>query len=334
MIYRAAGRSGLLLSRLIVGSTMFGELMREDEAKAVLHRAWDLGAHSIDTGDIYAGSRSEEMIGRLIAGRRDRVVLCTKVGFRVGDKPEDHARAVMGTLDHAERWTRGIAPHDQGLSRHHIVSAVEDSLRRLGTDYIDLYQMHRWDPLVPVEETLRALEDLIRSGKVRYIGCSNARSWQLYESLWTSDVKGLPRFETMQAPYSMMAREPEADLFPACAHAGVGVIAYSTLAGGALSGAHDAGIKPNSVMAQRPAYQQRYLAPANLERLDRFGKLAQDLGKDQTGLALAAVLQHPAVIAATVGMQTPEEVDLLAAAASEPLDAATYDAIRAIFSAG
>jgi 1-deoxyxylulose-5-phosphate synthase len=196
MQYTRLGRTGLTVSRLVLGSTMFGEVMDDAQAQAVIHRALELGVNTLDTGNVYGGGRAEEIIGRCLCDRRDRVVLCTKVGFRVGDSPADHADAVAGGLDHAARWARGISPNDQGLSRRHILAAVEASLRRLGTDYIDLYQIHRWDAAVPIEETLRALEDLVRSGKVRYLGCSNARSWQLYEALWTSERAGLSRFES------------------------------------------------------------------------------------------------------------------------------------------
>ncbi|MBV8779322.1 MAG: aldo/keto reductase [Alphaproteobacteria bacterium] len=308
---------------------MFGELMEEADARAVLHRAWDLGVNTIDTGDIYAGGRAEAMIGKLVAGRRDQLVLATKVGFRVGDAPTEHAQASAGTLDLAERWSRGIAPTDQGLSRKHILSAVEASLKRLGTDHVDLYQIHRWDSAVPIEETLRALDDLVRSGKVRYIGCSNARGWQLYEALWASERHGLARFESMQQPYSLLNRGPEDEQLPASVHAGVGVIAYSALAGGAFAAAHDDGVKPGTVLAQRPAYQAKL--EANRERLGRFAAFAEGQGRGRISLALAGVLAHPAVTAATVGVQVPEELDELVDAVERPLDPETYAALLALF---
>lgn len=329
MKYQRLGRSGLTLSRLIVGTTMFGELMDADAARKVLHQAWDLGAHTIDTADIYAGGRAEEVVGEIIAGRRDQLVICTKAGFRVGDTPAEHATIVAGTADLTERWTRGIAPHDQGLSRKHIVAAVEGSLRRLRTDYIDLYQMHRWDPEVPVEETLRALDDLVSSGKVRYVGCSNARAWQLYEALWTSDRRSLVRFDGMQVPYSMLSREAEVDVLPACHHAEVGVIAYSSLAGGSLAAAHDDGIKPGTVLAMREGYQAKFTA--NRDRIARFAAFADAQGRDRIALALAAVLAHPAVTAATVGIQDTSDFDALVDAVDQPLSQQDYQDLLAIF---
>ncbi|MGE0385975.1 MAG: aldo/keto reductase [Gammaproteobacteria bacterium] len=331
MKYARLGRSGLTVSRLVLGSTMFGELMDEAAARAVLHRAWDLGVHTIDTGNIYAGSRAEEIIGRLTQGRRRQLVICTKVGFRVGDDPAEHARALQGTLDDGARWAAGIAPHDQGLSRQHILQAVEDSLRRLRTDYIDLYQLHRWDASVPIEETLRALDDLVRAGKVRYIGCSNARAWQLYEALWKSDRHGLARFDSIQAQYSMLMRQPEADLFPACEHAGVSVIAFSALAGGMLSGAHDEAIRPGTVLAARPGYQQQFVTAANRERMARFADFAARLGRPRIQLALDAVFGQPAVAAATVGVQHPGELDPLVAALDHPMSPQDRTALLEIF---
>jgi len=331
MQYRKLGRSGLVISRLVLGSTMFGELMDEEQARLVMHRAWDLGVHTVDTGDIYAEGRAEEVIGRIARSRRDQLVICTKVGFRVGDGPAEHAAAQAHRLDHAERWSRGIAPQEQGLSRHHIVAAVERSLRRLQTDYIDLYQIHRWDVSVPIDETLRALDDLVRSGKVRYIGCSNARSWQLYEALWCSDKRGLARFESMQVPYSLLDRSAEVDVFPACEHAEVGVIGYSVLAGGVLSGAHRAGVVRGTVLAQRPAYQSRFLTEASSERIERFHRLAERTGRPMVALALAAVLQQRTVTATTVGAQKPDELNVLAKAVDEPIDDAALTEIREIF---
>jgi len=331
MQYIRLGRSGLTISRLILGSTMFGELMDEDEARAVLHRAWDVGITTIDTGDIYASGRAEEIIGRLIGHRREQVVVCTKVGFRIGDTPADHAAALAGRIQHGERWARGISPNDQGLSRQHIVAAVEGSLRRLGTDHIDLYQIHRWDASVPIDETLRALDDLVRAGKVRYVGCSNARSWQLYEALWASERCDRVRFESMQVPYSMLDRGAESDTLPACAHAGVGVIAYSPLAGGVLSGRHRAGIVPGTVLAQREGYQRRFLDGAHAQRLDQLEEMATRLDRTMIELALAGVLQHGAVSAATIGVQRREEFDALVQAVDRPLDDQALGDLRRIF---
>lgn len=311
---------------------MFGELLDESAAQAVIHRAWDLGVHTLDTSNVYGGGRAEELIGKIIGTRRDQIVLCTKVGFRVGDDPSTHAEALSGRLDHQERWKRGIAPHHQGLSRSHIIAAVEASLRRLRTDYLDLYQIHRWDTSIPIDETLRAMDDLVRSGKVRYLGCSNVRSWRLYEALWSSDRNSLSRFESMQVPYSLLDRNAELDTLPACTHAQVGVIAYSSLAGGVLSGAHINGIIPGSVLAQRPVYQTRFLSEDTRKRLERFSLLSERQNRSLATMALAVVLQQPAITAATVGIQHPAELDELVDAINRPLSADELTAVDEIFS--
>ena len=325
MQYRMLGSDGLCVSRLILGSTMFGELRSEDEARALLQLARELGIQTIDTADIYAGGRSEEIIGRLIKGRRHEWVLCTKVGYRVGDSIEQHARASAAAGSRARA--------DQGLSRTHIVSAVEASLRRLQTDYIDLYQIHRWDPAVPIEETLRALEDLIRAGKVRCIGCSNAREEQLDESLKCARRHSLTAFASMQVPYSLLAREAEATQLPACGRAGIGTIAYSVLAGGALAGLEQGRVRPGTVLAQRPQYQARYLTTPNFERLAKLDRVSEDCGRSHSALALGAVFEHPNVTAATVGMQTVAQITDLANVLNDPLPAELSTRLLAIFAA-
>jgi aryl-alcohol dehydrogenase-like predicted oxidoreductase len=331
MQYRSLGRSDLKVSRLILGSTMFGEVMDEPAARSVFNRASDLGVNTFDTADIYACGRSEEIVGRLIQMRRQEVILCTKVGFRVGDTPADHTAHVAARALSDDQQIPSAAPVDQGLSRRHIVAALEASLRRLRTDYVDLYQIHRWDPAVPIEETLRALDDLVSSGKVRCVGCSNARGWQLNSALWTSDTRGLVRFESMQVPYSLLAREAEHDALPACERAGIGVIAYQVLAAGALSGAHNETVRHGTVMAQRPAHQARFLTPDRRERLMRFAEFARRRGKEPATLALAAALAPPVVTAATVGVQTPDELKALLEAIEHPPDEDDCRAAQALF---
>jgi aryl-alcohol dehydrogenase-like predicted oxidoreductase len=320
MQYRTLGRSGLLISRVVLGTTMFGELMDLEQARAVVYRAWDLGLHTIDTADIYAGGRSEEMVGEIIGPRRDQVILCSKVGYRVGDAAAEHAASASGLLNTTERAVQGIAPHHQGHSRQHIVRALEQSLRRLRTDYIDYYQLHRWDPSVPADELLRSLEDLRRAGKIRYVGCSNLRGWQLYEQLRAADRTALEGPAGMQVPYSLLAPEAQDDALDACLRAQVGVIGYSSLAGGLLTGSHRGGVVPGTVLAQRPGYRERFLTQHNLQRLDAWHNLALSRGMDMTTLALAFVLSHPAMTAVTVGVQAPAELDALIAAFDHPLD--------------
>jgi 1-deoxyxylulose-5-phosphate synthase len=319
--YQMLGSSGLRISPLILGSTMFGELMHDEDARPVVQRALDLGVNTIDMGNIYGGGRAEETVGRLIKGVRDRVVLCTKVGFRVGDGPEDHARVAARTHDEFVRWQAGISPNDHGLSRGHIMRAVEGSLRRLGTDYIDLYQVHRFDPAVPILETLSTLNDLVHSGKVRYIGCSSWAGWQLADALAVSDRRNLERFCSVQLSYSVLRRSMEQEAFPACVAHGVGVIAFQVLGGGVLSGQHGDGFVAGTVLASRPQYQAQFGDSRGLAAATRLRDIGVQLGKAPVELALGAVLANPAVTAATVGVQHPEEFDALAAAVDNPLSA-------------
>ncbi|MET0986966.1 MAG: aldo/keto reductase [Steroidobacteraceae bacterium] len=320
MQYGRLGRSGLKISRLVLGSSTFGEITPEDDARQILHAAWEAGINAIDTGDIYGNGQAEEIIGRAVQGRRHRLVILTKVGNRVGDAPADHAASMSGRLDHAERWSRGISPNDQGLSRAHVVSAVEASLRRLRTDYIDVYQVHRWDPEVPIEETLRALDDLVRAGKVRYIGCSNLAGWQLHKALWTSDVRALVRYESVQVLYNLFAQGPEQDILAAAANEQVGALVFSALASGFLSGKHGRQApNPGSLLASRAIYQQMYWNERNFARLERWTEYATRTGRTCTQLALGWVLSHPAVSAALVGVQYPHELEELTATVSKPL---------------
>src|SRR3954447_15690118 len=190
MQYVTVGSSGLLVSKLVLGTARFGE-GDDSDVDEIVGTALDIGMNAFDTADIYGAGRSEELLGRAIAKRRDQVVICSKAGMRVGDVEADHGAMMRGQLDHTERWERGIAPTDQGLSRKHVIAALDASLRRLGTDYIDLYQVHCWDPRTPIGETLSALDDAVHAGKVRYVGCSGFSAWQIYRGLWESQVRGL-----------------------------------------------------------------------------------------------------------------------------------------------
>jgi 1-deoxyxylulose-5-phosphate synthase len=326
--YRRLGSSGLKVAPVILGSTMFGELMDDDDARAVFHRAVDLGVNTIDMGDIYGAGMAEETVGRLAKGIRDRLVLCTKVGFRVGDGPDDHARVGRGTHDESARWREGIGPNDHGLSRKHIMAAVDASLRRLGTDYIDLYQLHRFDPETPIEETLGALDDVVHAGKVRYIGCSSWASWQLADALALSERRNFERFCSMQLSYSLLRRGVERDAFPACLAHGVGVIAFQVLDGGVLTGRHGDGLLDGTVLAARPHYQAQFADEGALAAARRLSALASSLGRNPVELAVGAVLAAPAVTAVTVGVQHPVELDALVAAAEHPLGADELEAAR------
>ncbi len=206
MEYRRLGRTGLMVSELCLGCVTFGRELAEEVSREIIARFLDAGGNFIDTADVYAKGSSEEITGRAIKGVRDDVVLATKVRFPMGE-----------------------GPNDVGLSRKHVISGCEASLRRLGTDYLDLFQVHAWDALTPLEETLSALTDLVRAGKVRYIGVSNFTAWQLMKSLWISELLGLESFVCLQPQYSLVERNIEREILPVCREEGLGIIPWSPL---------------------------------------------------------------------------------------------------------
>ena len=302
MEYRALGRSGLRVSVLTMGTMTFGGT--GDFAKvgttdvALARRQVDMcleaGVNLIDTADVYSGGRSEEILGEVLRGRRDQVLVATKV-----------------------RMPMGRGPNDAGLSRHHVVSGCEASLRRLGTDHIDLYQVHEWDGHTPLEETLEALDLLVRSGKVRYVGASNYASWQLMKALGTAERHGLPRFVSQQIYYSLQAREAEYELIPLAIDQGLGVLVWSPLAGGLLSGKYrrgeqaPAGSRQLSDWGEPPVYNREGLYDT-VEVLVSIGK---EHGVSAAQVALAYTLGRPAITSVVIGARTAEQLaDNLAAA--------------------
>ncbi len=301
MRYNRLGRTGLRVSAIGLGTMMFGEKTDEHESTRIIHRALDAGVNLIDVADVYAGGESERILGRALQGRRHEAVLATKLG-------------------------RGTALGD-GLSRRYVFQAVEASLQRLQTDYIDLYQIHRWDPQTPIEETLSALNDLVRQGKVRYIGCSNLAAWQLCKALWLSDKQGWARFDSVQPRYNLVFREPEAELFPLCLSEGVGVLAYSPLAGGVLTGKYLDGVPAGSRAWQNPNWQQNRLNPAAVDAARRITAAAERLGQPAGQVAINWVLAHPAVSSALVGPRTEAQWEEALAAGEWTLSSAEAAAI-------
>jgi aryl-alcohol dehydrogenase-like predicted oxidoreductase len=317
--YVRLGSSGLTISRLILGAASFGDTVSAEAAREIVAAALDAGVSTFDTADVYAAGRSEQILGAALASVRERVVLCSKVGLRVGDSDEDHALvAGAGPVDHARRWADGIAPTDSGLSRKHIMTAVEASLRRLGTDYIDLYQVHRFDPGVNLEETLSALDDLVRGGKVRYLGCSGFAAWQLVRALWISDRDRLAAFSSLQVRYNVADRTAESELLPACTATGVGVLAFQVLAGGVLAGSPTDGTAPATSRASRASVAKRFGTEQFGARTARVRQLAAAASVSVPAVCLAWVLAQPAVCAAIVGASSVAKLgDLLAAAELE-----------------
>jgi aryl-alcohol dehydrogenase-like predicted oxidoreductase/ferredoxin-NADP reductase len=328
--YQTLGATGMPVSELALGTANFGDTVDPATATRLLHAALDAGISLVDTADVYAQGRSEEILGAALGPRRDQVVLCTKVGSRVGDT-EDALRASLrpGGLDHAARWREGIAPTDRGLSRKHLIAGLEASLRRLRSDYVDLYQLHRFDPLTPIEEVLAALDDLVRSGKVRAVGCSGWAAWQLYRGLWISDTRRLTRFQAQQVPYNILNRAAEDELLPGLDAAGVGVLTFQALAGGLLAGRYLDGAPPapTTRMGSRAIYQDRFMNARMTAGAQVVMETAAERGTSPTALSIAWVLAHPQITSVLCGFSHEDQLAGAFAAIESPLTPAEADAL-------
>jgi aryl-alcohol dehydrogenase-like predicted oxidoreductase len=316
MKYRTLGRTGVQVSPLCLGAMMFGAWGNpdHDDSVRIIHAAIDAGINFVDTADVYSAGESEEIVGKALAERRDEIVLATKV----------HA-------------TMGEGPNRSGNSRRWIIRECEDSLRRLGTDHIDLYQIHRPDPTCDIDDTLSALSDLVHAGKVRYLGSSTFPASEIVEAQWTAERRNRERFVCEQPPYSILVRGIEADVLPTCARHGMGVIPWSPLAGGWLSGKWRHGTDPESRRAARVPDRYDLTRPANQRKLDAADALAQvadEAGISLVHLAVAWVLNHPAVTAAIIGPRTMEQLTSQLGAMDVTLDADTLDRIDEIVPPG
>ena len=317
MKIRRLGRTGLKVSEICLGTMTFGHQCDEATSAAILDRAAGHGVTFIDTADVYpvppspdTAGRSEEIIGRWLRGKRERFVLATKCRMRVGH-----------------------GPNDEGLSRKHILKAAEDSLRLLQTDYIDLYQTHFPDPETPQEETLDALDTLVRQGKVRYLGCSNYPAWQVALALGISARAGLARFDCVQPRYNLLYREIESELLPMCRDQGLGVIAYNPLAGGFLSGKYKAADPPPAgtrftLGKTGDLYRERYWQQTQFEAVERLRPVLQERGRSMVSAAVAWVLAQPGITAAIVGASRPEQLDDSLQAVNVALDDTESEAIN------
>ena len=304
------GRTGLKVSEVCLGTMTFGQQCDEATSFAIMDAAFEHGVDFFDTADGYpmggnlsTVGRTETIVGKWLKGRRDKVVLATKCWVPMGS-----------------------SPNDRGLSRKHIFDAVEGSLRRLQTDYLDLYQAHSPDPDTPLDETLRAFDDLVHQGKVRYLGCSNFKAWLLATALSISERDGLARFDCVQPRYNMLFREIENELMPLCHHNGVGVIAYNPLAGGFLTGKYKSVEKlPEggrfTLGKTGELYRERYWQQAQLEAVQELRDLLQKRGKSLVQAAVAWVLAQPGITCAIVGASRPEQLDESLGAVDVTLDA-------------
>ncbi|MEE8471708.1 MAG: aldo/keto reductase [Dehalococcoidia bacterium] len=313
MEYRSLGSSGLKVTEIGLGGNNFGWWADERSSIAVIDHALDMGINYIDTADAYDRGNSEEFVGKAVKSKRAQVIIATKFGLPMGE-----------------------APNERGGARHYIMKAVDASLRRLQTDYIDVYQMHRPDPTTPLEETLRALDDLVRAGKVRYVGCSNFAAWQLSDALWTSRTGNLQSFVTVQTRYNILERQIEAELVPCSQAHGVGVIPWGPLGGGFLTGKYRQGEKapPDARLSEPSSLYDSVKTPANWAKLAKLESFATDRGHTVGELAIAWLLARPWVSTVIAGARKPDQVTANAAAAEWKLTAGDMAEVEAITSTG
>lgn len=287
MHYRRLGRAGLKVSEICLGTMTFGNGADEAEAARMVHAAFDAGVNFFDTANTYVAGVSETMLGKALKGRRQDAVIATKVFNPTGGRA-----------------------NDSGMSRLHIKQAVEDSLRRLQTDYIDLYYIHHVDVQTPLEEMLRAFDDLVRQGKVLYTGCSNYETWRLMEALWISDTNGWVRFDAYQPQYSLVVRDIDEELVPACEAKGLGVVVWSPLAGGYLAGKY----KPGNLQADGTRSTEgwgsggRFFAHNHAEILQALLDTAREIGRSPAETALRWVMDQPAITSAIVGARNARQL--------------------------
>ena len=316
MEHRPLGRTGVRVSALCLGAMMFGEWGTKDhnESIRIIHRALDCGINFIDTADVYSAGESEVIVGKAIAGHRDDVVLATKVHMPMSSDP-----------------------NQRGNSRRWIITEVENSLRRLGTDWIDVYQVHRYDPAVDLEVTLGALSDLVRSGKIRYFGHSTWPTSAIVEAQWTADRRAIDRPWTEQPPYSILTRGIERDTLPTLARYGYGVLSYSPLAGGWLSGRYRKNQSSGPAAASRPQNRFDLTLPENQLKLDvveQLTQVAREADLTLIELAVAFVLRHPAISSAIIGPRTMEHLESQLTATEVDLGDDVLDAIDRIVAPG
>jgi aryl-alcohol dehydrogenase (NADP+) len=309
MDHRRLGRTGLQVSKLCLGTMTFGLQCDEQTSVAILDRAADGGIDFLDTSDAYplggdlsTRGATEEILGRWLRGKRDRFIVATKCFVPTGP-----------------------APFDAGNSRKHILSAVEASLRRLGTDHIDLYQLHGYDYQTPIDETLGALDDLVHQGKVRYLGCSNFLTYQLVRAVGRTEALQLARLDCVQPRYNLLFRQIEREMLPYCGEEGIGVIPYNPIAGGLLSGKHTRASAPPeggrfTLGTAGPMYQDRYWHEREFDTVEALGRLAQQAGVSLVTLSVAWVLANKVITAPIIGASSPGQLDASLAAAEFELD--------------
>ena len=288
MEYRQLGQSGLKVSELCLGTMTFGHGTSEADAKRMVDRSFDAGVNFFDTANSYADAQSEVFLGKALRGKREKAVVATKFYNPMGS-----------------------GPNDSGMSRYHIMNAIEASLKRLDTDHVDIYYIHHVDQQTPIEEMLRAVDDLVHQGKVRYIACSNYEAWRLMEALWISDTNGLARFACYQPQYSLVVRDIELDLVPACAHKGLGIVTWAPLGGGFLSGKYRPGERTKSGTRSEEgfAYPGAFFAPNADETLAALLQVADEIGHSPAQTAIRWILERPHVSSVITGARTLDHLE-------------------------
>ncbi len=321
MEYRKMGRTGLKVSAFCLGTMTFGRQVEEKESLRIIDRALDAGVNFIDTADMYVNGVTEQIVGKTIKGKRDSLVLASKAGHLRKLAAKYGEQNVSGPIDLARPkpftpWPggEGTGPNDMGLSRKHILQAVEGSLKRLGTDYLDIYYAHMPDYDTPLEETIRAMDDLVRQGKVRYLGCSNFRAFQLCKALWISDKYNLARWDVIQPPFNLLTRDIEYELLPLCREEGIGVCPFSPMAAGLLTGKYEKDKAPLegarfSLAKWGYVYNQKYWDELNFAAVERLRKIASDHGKNLSQFALAWVLNTPGITSIVNGATTMAQLE-------------------------
>lgn len=287
MRFNRLGNSGLQVSELGLGTNAFGKRADQKTSIEIIHTALDHGINFIDTANIYAGTESERIIGVALEGRRQSTVLATKAGL-----------------------VRSQGPNGSGSSRRHLMQELEDSLRRLKTDYVDLYQIHTFDPYTPLEETLRTLDDMVSSGKVRYIGASNYMAWQLMKAIGISEARNFAKYISIQCSYSLADRTPENELLSLCLDQGIGIIPYFPLAGGILTGKYNTnGVAPSGSRADTDPNFKRFLGEQRIALGNNVSQIAEEIGTSSAALSLAWLMKQPAVSTVIVGASRVEQIE-------------------------
>jgi len=321
MEYRKVGRTGLKVSAFCLGTMTFGRQVNEQESLRIIQRAIDAGVNFIDTADMYDNGGTELILGKAIQGMRDSLVIASKAGHirRLGKKYGE--QKIAGPIDLPRPrvfhpWPAGeeISPNDTGLSRKNMMQAVEGILRRLRTDYLDIYYAHMPDYDTPLDETLRAMDDLVRQGKVRYLGCSNFRAFQLCKALWISDTHNLARWDIIQPPFNLLARDIEYELLPLCIEEGVGIAVFSPMAAGFLSGKYEKGKPPIegrrfALSSRGFRYNEKFWTDIDFEAVAKLKKIAGDHGKSLSQFALAWVLNKKGITSIVCGASAIEQLE-------------------------